>query len=214
MFVKASLASLALLMASALPAVADGRYVPNIWWASSAEVGPVSWTGFIISPDVGYTSFEATEGGGARFNDAEGWYVGGEIGYDYQVGNIVLGVVSTGAFSWLDADAAGGIDLDIDAFGTVRARLGVAFDRFLVFGTGGAAFATVDVTNAGVSEDDVLSGWAAGGGIEYKWNRAITLRFEYLHINLGDESFSNLLAATNDVGLDSDQFNFGLVTRF
>ena len=60
----------------------------------------------------------------------------------------------------------------LDYYGTVRGRLGYAFDRFLAFGTGGFAY-----SNNG-------TGYAVGGGLEYALTNNITIRGEYLYVNL------------------------------
>src|SRR5690349_13342446 len=68
----------------------------------------------------------------------------------------------------------------INAFGTVRGRLGYAWDRFLVYGTAGYAWAnqemirtqqigTINGAPPGTVESasGVASGWTAGGGVEW-----------------------------------------------
>lgn len=81
---------------------------------------------------------------------------------------------------------------------TVRGRLGLAFDRWLVYGTGGLAIGTVKTTdtalvNCGVactlevvSDTTTRTGWTAGGGVEYAFTPNWTARVEYLHVDLGD----------------------------
>ena len=65
------------------------------------------------------------------------------------------------------------ISTTIKDYESVRARLGIAYDRFLVFGTGGCAWgnpstsyallgAAPFATNAGNS-----NGWTAGAGVDY-----------------------------------------------
>ena len=85
----------------------------------------------------------------------------------------------------------------LDFFGTVRGRIGYAFDRVLFYGTGGFAY------GAGGTErsfggfrgnDDFRTGYAAGGGIEYALptdsflnffrSSAVTLKVEGLYVNL------------------------------
>ena len=38
------------------------------------------------------------------------------------------------------------------------------------------------------SEAKVSTGWAAGFGVEWAWRHDTTIKFEYLHIDLGDQS--------------------------
>jgi len=198
----------AALFLVAAPANAFG-----LWPAADHELGPISWTGFIIDPDVGYQSFDVGGSGGVQFNDAEGWHLGGELGYDYQMGSIVVGAVTNGSLAWIDEDA-GENEIEISAFGTIRARLGFAAHRFLFFGTGGVAFASAEVSTAAGSDEATFTGWAAGGGLEYLWNSKTAVRFEYLRMEFDSERFSSLTAPANEIDLDAHVFSLGFVHRF
>jgi outer membrane immunogenic protein len=74
----------------------------------------------------------------------------------------------------------------IEYFGTVRARAGVAFDRVLVYATGGFAFGGFDGGNGGFVDDgdDIQGGYAVGGGIEYAFTNNLTAKIEGLYVNL------------------------------
>jgi len=106
---------------------------------------------------------------------------------------------------------------NLDWFGTVRARLGfLPMERLLIFATGGLAYGktssnssiTVRVTGPVVpvpADGSTLScvgavpcvaaaasqtsaGWTVGGGLEYAvWNN-ITVKAEYLYVNLGNQT--------------------------
>ena len=85
--------------------------------------------------------------------------------------------------------------------GTARGRIGfVPWCRMLIYGTGGLAYGNVDYsaqTNFGttffhgasypVNFTETSTGWTAGGGFEYAMTHHWTLRFEYLHYDLGDQ---------------------------
>ncbi|MGC5778035.1 outer membrane protein [Methylobacterium sp. NFXW15] len=99
---------------------------------------------------------------------------------------------------------------------TIRGRVGFAFDRFLVYGTGGVAFGDIRTRGAYTSEEltyqdhvlvrshpdtqqsfrlrSIQTGYAAGGGIEYalpqqeKTAQAVTIRVEYLYYDLGQRT--------------------------
>ena len=104
-----------------------------------------------------------------------------------------------------------------DWFGTVRGRIGwLPADRLLVYGTGGLAYGQVKETlvfngapnmsagsgtsNVGFvcsatgldcfvgSSSRIAVGYAAGAGLEYAISRNVTLRAEYLYVNLGKTS--------------------------
>ena len=85
----------------------------------------------------------------------------------------------------------------LDYFGTARGRLGYAFDRTLVYGTGGFAYGSgsADRSFGGYAGNDSFrTGWAVGGGIEYALptdsflnffrSSAVTLKVEGLYVNL------------------------------
>ncbi|MBL7309201.1 porin family protein, partial [Escherichia coli] len=117
----------------------------------------------------------------------------------------------------------------LDFFGTVRGRLGYAFDRTLVYGTGGFAYGSGqdDQNFAGNRfRDSFRTGWAAGGGIEYALptdsflnffrSSAVTLKVEGLYVNLDRNtlnqgafvinSAANYPVAYSGVGRRSDEF--------
>jgi outer membrane immunogenic protein len=136
-----------------------------------------------------------------RFNLA-GALAGGTVGCNYQVGNVVLGVEND--MSWTNKGASspdmppfsrGAISSTNEKWiDTLRGRVGWAWDRFLVYGTGGAAFAGVDVSACSptaicVSDSRTRTGWSAGVGGEWAvWSvpaGAATLKIEYLHADFG-----------------------------
>jgi outer membrane immunogenic protein len=80
--------------------------------------------------------------------------------------------------------------------GSVRGRLGYAFDRILVYVTGGAEFADVQNTfsSRGIigafpggtdSFSSVRTGWTLGGGVEYAIADNWSLRAEYRYTDFG-----------------------------
>ncbi|MEZ5924676.1 MAG: outer membrane beta-barrel protein [Hyphomicrobiaceae bacterium] len=188
--------------------------------ASDAELGEISWQGAIISPDVSYDTLDLDGAGASLLEDPEGFRAGGEIGYDWQRGNFVLGVVGNATYAWIEGDGRGAgtgrFTSDMNYMGTLRGRLGAAFGRVMVYGTGGWAFGELEIADqiAGVSDSTFLSGWAAGGGLEYVWNSSITLRGEYIHLDYGTETYSSLPAGLQDVSAGSDLLGIGLVTRY
>ena len=83
-----------------------------------------------------------------------------------------------------------GVESDVKYFGTVRGRLGVAFDRLLVYGTGGFAYAQTDAyvtspnNNVFNRVSNFHTGIAYGGGFEFALTNHLLLRAEYLHLDL------------------------------
>ncbi len=209
--------AMALLSLAHLPAAAQGF---DLAPASDAELGEVSWQGAILSPDFGYETLDLGGTGSALLEDPEGFRVGGEVGYDWQRGTFVFGVVGNASYAWIDGDGRGAgigqFESEMNYVGTLRGRLGLAFNRFMLYGTGGWAFGDLEVTDnlAAVSDENFLSGYAAGGGLEYVWNSSITLRAEYLHLDYGSETYISLPAGSQELDAQMGMINFGLVTRY
>jgi outer membrane immunogenic protein len=196
----------------------NGVFVP------AGTFGPASPSGTLFIPE--------------NDNGNEGFTGGGQIGYNYQIGSFVVGVeadiqgIATDnnnndfflrpAFIPGDVLVAptGGLR-GLDWFGTVRARAGVAFDRWMVFATGGFAYGGGGDNNfcGGVffdcNNDDTRTGWTVGGGVEYAFTNNFTARLEGLYVNLGsDNSFNGVVfdnaSRTLFVGRDSGDNEFGV----
>ncbi|ANY79927.1 hypothetical protein BB934_18250 [Microvirga ossetica] len=170
-----------------------------------AAVPVFTWTGFYVGVNAGYgwNANDSITVGGVTFDlDDEGGFVGGaQAGYNYQIGSFVVGLegdiqyADFGGDDRFDFDGDGILDDDFntsDWFGTVRARAGVAFDRALIYATGGFAFA------------DNATGWTVGGGLEYAFTNNLSAKIEGLYVNLDqDDNFPGL-------DLDNDA-EFGVV---
>jgi outer membrane immunogenic protein len=101
---------------------------------------------------------------------------------------------------------------NLDWIGTTRARLGFVVtpdNRLMIYGTGGVAYgggssnfsvfdATRGIAWAGNPSSSRV-GWTLGAGAEYAITNNITIRGEYLYMNLGSRNITtvgNLAAAT------------------
>jgi outer membrane immunogenic protein len=159
----------------------------------------------------------------------EGYDVGGTFGHNWQAGSLVFGVEgSFGAFHLSDtatnstpavtytativnqSAVTSVTTVDTDWLATIRGRLGFSTGRALFYGTGGAAFtsinfhqrnaysyggaaAFVNYGSENTSASDTLTGWTAGGGIELKLGGAWSGKLEYLRVDFGN------IAATGTV---------------
>jgi outer membrane immunogenic protein len=138
------------------------------------------------------------------------------LGGNYQINKIVLGV--EGDWQWsnvmgnnqilapLGAVGAfpGGpftISMTVKDYAAVRGRVGLALDRFLVFGTGGWAWGnpltSYALTNGGpfFNNGGSSTGWTAGLGVDYAFTDSVFGRIEYRYTNLETSGFVS--AATN-----------------
>jgi outer membrane immunogenic protein len=183
------------------------------------DLNPISWTGFIVAPYFGYETLNLNGAGSAGLGDPKGWRVGGEVDYDYQIGNFVVGIAGDAFYTWYDSNATdprSGLSTRLSDYETVRARLGYAVGRWMFFGTGGVAFGDLEIKNAlsGVSQSQMLTGWTAGAGAEWVWSNNITLRGEVAHMDFGSARFDNLPTPNQDVGATLDLFKVDFITRF
>lgn len=215
------LATVALAALSAPAAAAD---LATKYPVKAVPVPVFSWTGFYIGANVGYGGDSFTydvNAVGVPVADlsltSSGFFVGGQIGYNYQfANNVVLGIETD--LQW--SDVSGTVDVgvlgvpllsagsSIDYFGTIRARLGYAFDRFLPYITGGAAYGktSTDVTVAGIplfSDSSTNWGWTVGAGGEFAITNNWTFKAEYLYVDLGNSSVGAGLILPG-IGVDVD----------
>ena len=156
--------------------------------------------------------------GGALLEDTDGFAIGGKLGYDWQLGNIVVGGITDAFYSFADGNGRGGAPYksELNYYGTVRGKLGYSFGRLMAYGTAGYAYGEFEVKNTGTgaSASEMLDGWTYGGGLEYFWNRDINLHAGYRRIDFDDQTFSSLPAGQNTLSPEMDIIDFGLMTRF
>ncbi|MGB3282668.1 MAG: outer membrane protein [Methylovirgula sp.] len=165
-----------------------------------------TWTGLYVGAQAGYewgtTSayLETYPGdvfaGTATGVSPSGVVGGGHIGYNFQITQFVIGV--EGDFEGTSASASaleGGGALfheNAEIQGSVRGRFGWAWDRVLIYGTGGVAFASIrDTSTLGALVDSQTigrAGWTAGGGIEYALDPNWSVRAEYRYTDYGSYS--------------------------
>jgi outer membrane immunogenic protein len=170
----------------------------------------LSWTGFYVGAHLGYGRSEVDWAnvsltGEPVHNDARGFVGGGQIGYNWQTGNIVFGVEGTLSRTNVDDNyrsvinpAAVTYSTDINWIGTVAGRLGFASGPALVYVKAGWATANVELSgrqtaiNDSFSLDDRRNGWVVGGGFEYLFTRNLSLGVEYNFNDLGSASYVGL----------------------
>ena len=215
---------------------------------------PLSTSGQFAG-NIGNVANEARPG--LLLRDKEGYVAGGQVGYNVQRGMFVggleadfsatdqsakYGYASPRGFGAAPAGTRSDVTVRNNYLGSVRARLGIANDQFMIYGTGGLGYgdsrASATFRNgvnpnqidfAGNRSDTNL-GYVVGAGIEYAIpvtynplsrfgaSRA-TIRAEYLHYDLGDRNlFVNAVSGTGSYvsryANDSDVFRAGLNFKF
>jgi len=189
----ASAAVLALGVVSASAADLGRRQpMPTKAPAHQPPPPPYNWTGFYIGINGGggwgRSGFSDPVSSGSF--DASGGLVGGTLGYNYQIGQFVLGAegdIDWSSFSGSTPCGVTNCETRNNWLSTVRGRVGYAIDRFMPYVTGGAAFGDIKSSVDGVGEaTSTKTGWTVGGGIEAAIDGPWTAKVEYLHVDLGD----------------------------
>lgn len=207
-----------LLSASGAAISAHAADVP-----AAAAIDP--WTGFYLGAQGGYlqgtgsdtdtcvfvsgegqvTCYGSDDGFDFGDNDMSGVTLGGYVGFNYRIDQVVLGL--EGDWNWDNADGngsnsvfsstpfgLGSTGLNWDA--SVRARLGFVIDeRALLYVTGGPSWIAAEIDNTlcpkglpgqQCGDDSTEFGWQLGGGAEFMMTDHLSLKAEYLHGWYGD----------------------------
>jgi outer membrane immunogenic protein len=214
-------------------------------------VAPPSWTGFYVGANAGASVIDprlntaltscngpppcvfnsafgaadlaAINAAGSPTLSSTNFTGGGQVGYNYQIGNAVFGLeadiesfssnesrtvrgpftATPGAFG---NNFTVGTSVKTDWLSTVRGRVGWTFwPNILLYATGGLAVAEVEVRNSysddfavqpasgSSSRKETQAGWTVGAGGEYALNRNWSVKGEYLYLDLGHPSTTTVL---------------------
>jgi len=195
---------------------------------AAAPVPVFSWTGCYIGANIGgkwaQTSgsvvIPAVTGASSFILDADhasSFIGGGQVGCDYQAGAVVFGIAGDGdGQHWTTTRTVFAPALDLfvpgDSFqlssrweASLRGRIGYAFDRVLLYATGGVAWTNVKLETdfiaatrgnlafqaTVVSESKTLTGATVGGGIEFSFWDNLSLGLEGRFTWYGNHTFSS-----------------------
>jgi outer membrane immunogenic protein len=202
------------------PLVAEAADVPRRYYKSPPRPALTfyNWNGFYVGAHAGWgmanldQSFPAdgffTVGGAfprTHSNRMNGLLAGAHIGYNYQLGSWVFGLEGAWTWSGLKSTFASpefpALDewtTKADWLATVTPRFGYAFNRWLVYGKGGYAVASIGTSLvctacAGTVEDVAKAthgGWTLGAGFEYALVNNVILGFEYNYYSFGSKTHS------------------------
>ena len=128
---------------------------------------------------------------------------GGQFGYNTQMGPLVFGIETDIAWRhgvestvYFAPSALDTLSLRPEQgwVGTLRPRVGVTVDNWLLYGTGGVAYGSVkrNATETGPvrpgSENEIKTGWTVGAGVEFAGGPRWSLGLEYLYADFGKAS--------------------------
>ena len=161
------------------------------------------WTGFYVGGHVG-------GGWTGGDNGQSGFIGGGQVGFNYQVGQWVFGVEGQiSATSIKESFNFGMIHAEsrLDWVSTFAGRAGYAFDRWLVYGKLGAAWAhgSGNVSIGGFpgvngfvfSGSSTVSGWMLGVGTEYALRDNWSVKVEYNRMEFDPGTINLVKAGVN-----------------
>jgi len=197
-----------------------------------------TWDGFYVGGNLGggwanaRSDFSAA---GVVFGTADnhmaGFAGGAQLGYNWQRGPYVFGAETDfqlanikGSLSTSCSAAQCGVPLaasyeqKMPWFGTVRGRIGYAQDGWLLYATGGYAYARLTTNasasaggvSASLSQQDFRSGWTVGGGVEVALTPRWSLKTEYLYMDFGSKNTTWTVTGLPALG-DSTKLNVNLV---
>jgi len=174
-----------------------------------------TWTGFYIGGNLGaaWAERRVTDIFGNSFtrsSDAR-FIGGGQLGYNWQISNFVLGIEGDADGIVSDNNNRSAAVLvngtpfvvtarNNDWVATLAARFGWALDHWLIYGKAGGGWVGnsngFTVTNLatgatfGAGSSNSVGGWLLGGGVEYAINNNWSLKGEYNFIGLGHRNFA------------------------
>ena len=213
-----STVALAALAGTAFAADLPSRRAPPVY-VPPPSIPVFTWTGFYVGGQVGYEFGRSTGlasiGGvplSAGSASPKGIVGGAHVGYNFSTQSRGFGNFGGGGLVF-------GVEGDVDGSnyksnyllgavndstrqniqGSARGRIGYAFDRVLVYGTGGVAFGdlsnqyTLGVLN--YSQPHTRVGYTVGGGLEYAISNNWSLRGEYRYTNFG--TFNDTVGGVN-----------------
>ena len=174
-----------------------------------------TWTGFYLGGNLGaaWAQASVTDIFGNRFTrTSDGRFIGGgQLGYNWQINNFVLGVEGDIDGIASDNNRSGAVIVggagpfvvttnSSNWVATVAARFGWAADHWLFYGKAGGgwvgnnnSFTVTNVTTGatfGGGNSNSVGGWLLGGGVEWAIDRNWSIKGEYDFIGLGHRNFA------------------------
>jgi outer membrane immunogenic protein len=192
--------------ADASVGAAGGSYFPNTYYPNA-----VLWNGFYVGAHLGGVWSSATWTdplSNLSDNPQPSAFLGGaQVGVNWQTDSWVLGAEATISGMRLEGHAIDGAGfahtIRANYLVTTTGRLGYAFDRFLVYAKGGAAFTGEynDVTiprSLRVASTGTLTqvGATVGGGAEYMFDTNWSARLEYDFIDFSSRDLTLTIPVT------------------
>lgn len=219
----------------ATAALADGPYgrVDQAYEPPPPPPAPFTWRGLYVGGNIGGAWAISTLSDNLTdqsFDTDHSGFIGGvQLGYNYQIRNLVFGV--DWDFDWASigetrSDVAGPFvgtlqaSTNTDWVTTVAARIGLTADRWLVFVKVGGGWVQNSIrltdlgTGAVASTSNTDGGWLVGGGAEFALPRNWTVKLEYDVLVLSDRTVTDPLGNAFTFERDLQMLKIGLNYKF
>jgi outer membrane immunogenic protein len=173
-------------------ATAADLSVAPLYKAPPPAMAPAyNWSGFYLGINGGGGWGHSNWDTSSDRIGLSGGLVGGTAGYNWQLGNAVLGI--EGDIDWANLKGTNsstlcpaGCSTSDTWLSTVRGRAGYAFGGVLPYLTGGLALGDIRAATPGFAgASNTSAGWTAGGGIEFGLTGNWSAKAEYLYVDLG-----------------------------
>lgn len=209
----------AIVMSAVLALTASANAADLGWNGGGAPASPspmftsssvVDWNGFYAGVNGGYMWGTTTTRPAlaSTDNNSSGWTAGGQAGFNMDLGGLVVGGeadLQWANLAYNEPLAGGGtFESKLDMFGTARARAGGTFGQVMPYVTLGAAFGrgTTQTISGGTttSQNATHFGWTAGVGIEAKATDNLSVKAEYLYVDLGNQTYNLPATGSREIG--------------
>jgi len=197
------------IMLSATLLLSGAVQAADLGWNSGASpiyspTPAASWNGFYAGVNAGYgwgtLTRRPTIGGAQTENNTSGGQIGAQAGYNMDQGGFVLGAeadLQWANVSHSEAIAAGTFKAGVDFYGSVRGRAGMSFGQVMPYVTAGFAAgrgtaSVTDGTGVTTSQSATHMGWTVGAGLEAQATENISIKAEYLYVDLGTQAYAGL----------------------
>lgn len=172
------------------------------------------WTGAYIGLQAGgvWVDGEFKVPGAKASDDFNGGTVGKFVGYNFMFDQVMVGIEGEISYNWnQNTYGTGGNKAHVgtDWSGSLRARAGYAFDRALIYVTGGWAMTNFYVKELGDREDRSFNGWTIGAGVDYAVTDSVFVRAEYRFTDYSDRNIQGVY-----VDLDEHRATLGVGFKF
>ncbi len=214
-FALSLLAVAALALGAGTASAADLGQRPVYKAPPAPVMAAYNWSGFYVGGHLGYGwgSEEArfTASGLTGATDPDGFLAGAQLGFNWQTGAFVFGI--EGDWTWTNADgtSATAVASDHNWYGSATGRLGYAWDNWLLYVKGGAAWMDADYTFGGTG-GGTRSGWTLGTGLEWAVGNNWSAKLEYNYMDFGSETYT--LPTSTAIDTQVHLIKLGLNYRF